>query len=242
MSDKSGRAARGAAIRGRIAKTSGPGRLAIAMAALFALPAMADPVGDWMNSCAPYQQARQASNGATFGSAADNDPYLQAASTKDVSTPNPFQAANGISVGNFSCNGTVKSVFDSFLTSAGSMFGIDLGSLIGGMAGTAAGNVCGDVNAAIGKTFGGMNLNCPNVSIPGFNNYCHVGLNASANGISVTGSGGLGGYTTNASAGNGGVTYNGSTSNGSSASTGSNGTSSFGSISSSVSCWFTGSC
>jgi hypothetical protein len=219
-------------------------RLASAILALgIVCPAIAaDALTDWQTSCLPFQQAQQAQTGAQMGNVGSNDAYLKGVAEKNVATANPYQLANGISIGNFNCNGAVKGVFDSLLSSAGSFFGFDFGSILGGIAGAQAGNLCGSVNSAIGKTFGGMNLNCPTVNIPGFNNACHIGVSASTSGVSVSGSGALGSYSTsgNGSAGPTGATGSGSYSSTGSGSTSASSSSSLGSIASSVSCWISG--
>jgi hypothetical protein len=221
--------------------------VAMALCAGLAAPSIAQ-TNDWMSSCLPYQQARQAQNGATVGGVADADPYLLGMATKDVAGPSSAQIAAGQNGGSFSCSGTVKGVFDSVLQSAGSMFGIDLGTLFGNIPGAASGNLCGQVNQSIGKTFGGMNVSCPRVNIPGFNNSCGIGLSGNSNGISVRTNGALGGYSFN---GNGGVNPNGTTVRantnigtlgGGPATSSSAPAASSGGIGSSVACWFTGNC
>lgn len=208
----------------------------------------ADPLSDWVSTCGPYQQARQAQTGAQMGAVGQNDPYLQGVAQKNVAQANPYQAANGISVGNFNCNGALKGVFDSFLSSTGSAFGFDLGALFGGVAGAEAGNLCGEVNSAIGKTFGGLNLNCPRVNIPGFNNACHIGVSASTSGVSLNGSGALGGYSTsgnsmagpNGVTGNGGLSGGGASTRGSIPQSGGGGSGILGSVANNVTCWISG--
>lgn len=221
-----------------------PKALALALCATLCAPAIAQ-TNDWMNNCLPYQQARQAQNGATIGSVADADPYLVGMSTKDVAAGSPGQQAAGVNSGNFSCNGTVRGAFDSMLQQAGSIFGIDLGVLLGGAANAKAGDLCGQVSQSIGKTFGGMNVSCPRVNIPGFNNSCGIGLSGNGNGVGVRVNGRLGGYSIG---GNGNMGLDGSTSGRGSTNLGtptgstSTTTGSTGGIASSVGCWFTGNC
>ena len=218
-----------------------PKALAVALCAALCGPSMAQTT-DWINNCVPYQQARQAQNGATIGSVADADPYLLGMSTKDVSAGSPGQQAIGANTGNFSCNGTVKGAFDSMLQSAGSVFGINLGTLFGGIAGATSGNLCGQVNQAVGKTFGGMNVSCPRVNIPGFNNSCGIGLSGNGNGVGVRVNGSAGGYNYN---NNSNMGLNGSTTGRTSTNVGTptgGSASSSGGITGSIACWFTGNC
>ena len=192
-------------------------------------------LSDWAaNGCAPYQAAQQASTAYNLGNVASNDPYLSGAANKSVSSANPYQKANGVNPGNFSCNGAVKGVFDQFMNGS-SIFGVDLGTLFSGVANAEAGNLCGDVNKAIGSTFGGLNLNCPHVNIPGFNNGCHVGVSANANGVGLTTNGNVGGYSANGSS----STSTGTATMGGNA-VGGNSTSSLGKVGSTISCWFSG--
>ena len=237
-----------------------PALAAIALAALLSAPvAMGqDAMSQWMTDCLPRQEATQKITAANAAPIADRDPYLQGAANKPVAGANPSQTANGVNIGNFSCNGAVKGAFDSMLSSAGSLFGFDLSTLLGGVAGSQAGNICGQVGQAIGKTFGGLNLQCPRVNIPGFNNSCGINVSAGANGVNVSGSGNLGGYSVGGTAntayngiysGNG--SYNagqgntGSVSVRGNATTGQTtggGTGWFSNVSNQVGCWLNGGC
>ena len=236
--------------------------LAMSLLAPSMTNAQSNPMSDWSSNCIPYQQAKQQSNAQQIGSVADSDPYLIGAANKNVAAPNPAQQANGGGNANFSCNGAVKSVFDNALNSASGLLGFDIGTLLGGVANSQSGNICGGVNQAIGSTFGGLNLNCPHVNIPGFNNSCHVGLSANNNGIGFNSGGSLGGYSggTNTNAGYGGnyqgsgyynagqgnsgnVNVNGNASNGTQTVSGSqNGNSFLQKAQNSVSCWLGQGC
>lgn len=233
---------------------------AIALAALLSAPVAIgqDAMTQWMTDCLPRQEATQQISAANAAPVADRDPYLQGAANKQVGQANPFQQANGVNIGSFSCNSAVKGAFDQVLSGMGSWFGFDFMTLFSGIAGAEAGNLCGQVGQAIGKTFGGLNVQCPRINIPGFNNSCGLNIGVGANGVSVSGSGTAGGYsvggTTNTAyngvfSGNG--SYNagqGNTGSGSvrgNATTGQTtggGSGWFSNVSNQVGCWLNGGC
>lgn len=95
-----------------------------------------------------------------------------------------------------SCNQITKGAFDSFLGSAGSVFGFDVGTLFSGAAGAASGAVCQEINSAIMKR---TSIACPKVKIPGFPVNCGANIGVSASGVTLTGNGKFGGYSTGGS-------------------------------------------
>lgn len=221
-------------------------------------------ISDPIQSAQCYCQSKQtnyvdAVNGIVTQQSHDS-PYLTNARNDVPGVPPTGASASVTSALSKGCNGMVKGVMDSALSSLGGFFGFDIGTLLGGVANNLGGSMCSEVNKAIMTH---TSFQCPKVNIPGFPVNCNVGLNVNSGGVSVGGGGQLGGFGTNGSAnaglngvGSGGVNYNAGQGNRGSVNTGpvnvgnstavqNAGSAATGVISNaanSVACWFTGNC
>lgn len=230
MTKHAKRAVRAVCIAALLAIGAGPAELAFAGGPCDSIP---DPMQRAQCNCSQGQSDYSSQTAAIISQQAKSDPYLQAA--HDV-VPGAM-ASLGVPGVTQSCNATVKSAFDSLLSSAGSMFGFDLNSVFGGMTGSAEGQVCQSINNAImSKT----SVACPTVSIPGYPISCGGSVSMSGTGSTFSGPGSAGGYSGSSIGGLGSTGSSGGGSTGGSVSTG--GGESTGGLGSTIGCWFTGSC
>jgi len=205
--------------------------------------------------CLQGQQNYSDGTSAILAQQSQVDPYLVNARNTTPGATQTYGASSAIqSQIAQGCYGMTKSAFDSIFSSMGSVFGIDLGSLLGGLANQAEGQLCQQVNNAIMSR---TQISCPRVSIPGFPISCNGNVSLNSNGIQTNGGVQVGGWNSNGSGtvgangvynGNGSV-YMGQGNSGTiytngNAATGQTGTQQstgvLSTISKNVGCWFSG--